>query len=181
MITSLVLAVVALLAVVLLWHAARGESGAVNSLGEVEDRTRPVDLAAFRNLVDPSEEEYLRSNLAPSEFRQVQRERIRAALEYVERTAGNAAVLIRLGEAARRSSDAQVAATGQDLVNSALRLRLYALLAEGRLYLRLLVPGARLPAGQFVDSYQRLTETVAHLSRLQNPAQAARVSAALGN
>ncbi len=43
----------------------------------------PVDLEAFENLTDPEEEQYLRANLSPAEFRGVQRSRIRAAKMYV--------------------------------------------------------------------------------------------------
>src|ERR1035438_2128544 len=39
----------------------------------------PVDLEAFENLTDPEEEQFLRVNLSPAEFRGVQRARARPA------------------------------------------------------------------------------------------------------
>src|SRR5215467_2346300 len=107
---------VALLAI--LWFAVRGRSAAVTDLSDIERLTKPVDLEAFRNLVDPEEEEYLRSNLSAADFRSVQRERLLAAVDYMTGVSRNAAVLLRLGELARRSSDAEVAVAGQDLVNN---------------------------------------------------------------
>ena len=169
----------ALIAVVLLLWVARGQSSTVENLDELPGRTQPVDLAAFRNLIDDAEEEFLRGQLPPKEFRRLQRQRLRAALEYVKRAAQNAAILVRLGEAARRSRDPEVAQAGQELVNNALRLRLYALLAEGKLRARILLPGARLSSAPLLDRYQHLTDAVARLSRAQKPSFTGRITAAL--
>jgi len=171
--------VAALAAVVLLLWAARGHGAAVLDLEELPGKTQPVDLAAFRNLTDPAEEEYLRAQLAPGDFRRLQRERMRAALEYVGRAAQNAALLVRLGEVARRSPEPEVAEAARELVDDALRLRLYALLAGVKLRARLLLPGARLSAAPLLDRYQRLTDAVGRLSRAQKPSFAGRISAAL--
>ena len=62
---------------------------------------------------------------------------------------------------------------------SALRLRVYALLAVGLLHARMLVPEAGWNFGQVAADYQGLREQVARLCRLQLPAQAGRISAAL--
>lgn len=175
----LLLVVAALAAVVLLLRAARGPGAAVDNLEELPGRTQPVDLAAFRNLIDDSEEEYLRVRLPRREFRRLQRERMRATLEYVQRVALNAAILLRLGESARTSPDPAVAQAAQELANRALRLRLHALLAEAKLRAGLLLPGARLSSAAVLDRYQRLTEAVARLSRAQKPSFTGRISAAL--
>lgn len=169
----------ALAAVVFLLRVARGQSAAVEDLEELPGKTQPVDLAAFRNLTDPAEEEYLRAQLPAREFRRLQRQRMRAALEYIRRAAQNAALLVRLGEAARRSPDPEVAQAARELVDNAVRLRLYALLAEVKLRARLLLPGARLSSAPLLDRYQRLTQAVGRLSRAQKPSFAGRISAAL--
>ncbi|MDP9263285.1 MAG: hypothetical protein M3O85_03075, partial [Acidobacteriota bacterium] len=125
------------------------------------------------------EEKYLKEHLAPADFRAIQRGRQYAALGYVRRVAHNASILLRLGEAARRNADPEVARAADELVESALRLRMYSLLAMGLLRARLLVPGVSWsPAGVAAD-YQRLRDHVARLTRLQVPAQAGRISAAL--
>ena len=71
---------------------------------------RYVDVDAFRNLIDPAEEEYLRLRLSHSDFRKIHRERLRAAVDYVSGAAHNAALLVRLAEVARSSSDPATAA-----------------------------------------------------------------------
>lgn len=176
---ALILAVVAVLAAGFLLRAARGQSALVHQLQELEGRTQPVDLAAFRNLVDSAEEEFLRANLPPGEFRTIQRQRMRAAVEYVSRAAHNAAILLRLGEAVRRQSAPEIAQAGQELVNSALRLRVYALFALCVLYARIALPGARISSGRIIETYQALTENAVRLTRLQDPAYAARVAAVI--
>lgn len=179
MITVLILGLFALAMMAVLLLAVRGQSAAVRNLRELEGCTRPVDLEAFRNLTDPEEEGYLRERLAPAEFRSVQRERLRAALGYVRRAAHNASILLRVGEAARRNADPEIARAAAELVESALKLRLYALLAEGLLHARILIPGARWTPAQVAADYQGLRERVAHLCRLQLPAEAGRISAVL--
>lgn len=126
-----------------------------------------VDLDAFRNLVDPGEREFLRGSLAPAEFRSVHRERIRAALEYISCAARNAAILLRLGEAARRSPETSVAEAGERLVDTALRLRLYAFHAMAKLYLALLLPGPVVSSDVIAENYENMTRLVVLLGCLK--------------
>lgn len=179
MIVSFTLIFVALAILLVLLYLEGGNNSHVNRLEDLAGRTRPVDLEAFRNLVDPSEEEFLRSSLLPGQFRAVQRERMRAALEYVGNTAHNSAFLLRMGEAAARSTDPRVAQAGRQLIDSALRLRAYALLAGGKLYVRIIFPGARLSYGRLADRYQHLSSLASQLVLMQYPAQAARLTALL--
>jgi hypothetical protein len=176
--TLILIAFSAALVLVMLW-AARGHHRRIRGPQELGGLTQPVDLAAFRNLVDPAEEAYLREHLSGRTFREVQRQRMRAALEYVRRTASNAAILLRLGEAARQDQDPAVAIAGRELVNSALRLRVNALLAIGVLYVRIALPGTRVSVGRVIEIYETLTEGVVRLTRLQDPAYTARISAVL--
>ncbi|MCI0353847.1 MAG: hypothetical protein L0099_02235 [Acidobacteria bacterium] len=179
MMLSWMFVLLALAAVGLLLRAVRGQSAAVRSLEELEAQTRPVDLAAFRNLMDPDEQDYLRAHVSDADFRRLERQRLRAARVYVRRAAQNAAVLVRLGEAARASADPKVARAAQELVNSALQLRLNALLAECQLLIRMALPVGRPRAAGLLESYEVLIERVTRLCRLQRPAYTARVAAAL--
>ena len=163
----------------LLMYAVRGKTSPVGELDDLVGRTRPVDIDAFRNLIDPAEEDFLRENLPASEFRAIQRERLRVAVEYVSCAAHNAAILVRLGEAARVSADPRIADAGQQLLDSALRLRLYALLSMIRLYLGIALPGVRLSAGRLVDNYQHLSSLAGQLVFMQYPARASRLPAIL--
>jgi len=148
-------------------------------LGALDTYIEPVDLRAFRNLIDPAEEDYLREQLPPGRFRVIQRKRLCTTLEYVRCVAGNAAVLLRVGEAARRDPNQEVASAARALANNALRLRVNAMLAMATLYGRLVLPGARISVGQVTDAYENLTHGLVRLARLQNPAYASRVAAVI--
>jgi hypothetical protein len=178
MILTFLLVLISLMAL-LLMYAARGKTSPIGELDDLVGRTRPVDIDAFRNLVDPAEEDFLRENLPATEFRAIRRERLRAAVEYVSCAAHNAAILVRLGEAARLSLDPNIAEAGQQLLDTALRLRLYALLATIRLYLGIALPGAHLSAGKLVDNYQHLSSLAGQLVFMQYPARASRLPAIL--
>jgi hypothetical protein len=177
MTVTLILISAALLALGLLVRLAKGRASASEVLENPTEHLRSVDIEAFRNLVDPGEEQFLRSNLAPAEFRKIQRERLRAAVEYVSCAAQNAGVLLRLADAGRRSSDPATAEAAEKLVNNALRLRLYALHTIPRLYLGMIFPGARISPVRIAESYEQMTRLVVLLGCLQYPTRG--VSAAL--
>ena len=179
MILSFTLIFAALAILLLLLYLEGGRNSSLHRLEDLAGRTRPVDLEAFRNLVDPGEEDFLRASLLPRQFRAVQRERMRAALEYVQNAAHNAAFLLRMGEAATQSADPRIAQAGRQLIDSALRLRAYALLSAAKLYVRMVFPEARLSYGRLADNYQHLSALASQLTLMQHPAQAARLSALL--
>ena len=54
MILPFILVVVALAILLLLLYVEGGQNSSVNSVEDLKGRTRPVDLEAFRNLVDAS-------------------------------------------------------------------------------------------------------------------------------
>lgn len=101
---------------------------------------RSLDIEAFRNLVNPEEEEFLRANLPPPEFRRIKRERARAALVYVRALSEASLQFASFGGAAQRSSDPVLAASGKQIANSAVYLRLRVLDANARLKLSLAFP-----------------------------------------
>jgi len=179
MIVTGILIAFALVTAGLLIRAIRRRRGPVPHLSALDAYTRPVDLPAFRNLIDPAEEHYLRQRLPAGQFRALQRERAHAALDYVRRTAYNGALLLRVGEAASHDQDPEVAAAARALMNDALRLRMKAMLAMVVLYGRMAMPGARISVGRVTDIYENLTQGLVRLTRLQAPAHAARVSAAV--
>ena len=158
---------------------ARGRARAVRQIEDVSSAVRPVDLAAFRNLMNPQEEEYLQALLPPRAFRRVQRMRMAAAADYVRGAASNAAVLIRLGEAARSSPDPEIAEAAGKLVNDALRLRMLALLALVRITTARLVPGVGLSRVAVGEQYEQLVGQFAVLGRLQGFPKTSRTLASL--
>lgn len=164
----------------LLARAARGQSAiSVATLVDLQGRTTAIDTTAFRNLISPDEEEYLRQQLPAREFRSIRRERMRAAIAYIRCALQNAAILLRLGEAAQRSADPQLAAAGRKLVDTAIRMRLYAFFALLKLYLNLAFPGLRLSPSAVADRYEGLTDAMARFTRLQQPGLVTRISLGL--
>ena len=167
---SIILAVLALSVPVIIRLAkGRGNTPQVEQI-------RSVDLRAFRNLVDPEEESYLHRNLPPAEFRRIQRERLRAAVEYVKSAAFNAGVLMRFAEAARRSPDPGTAEAAARLIDNAMRLRTYAFQAIPKFYLAMIFPGRRMSPARVAESYEQMTRQVVLLG-LQYPT--GKISAAL--
>jgi hypothetical protein len=138
---------------------------------------RPVDIVAFRNLIDTAEDEYLRRRLSPAEFRVVRRTRLRAMAAYVHAVGENAAVLTRMGELALAGGDPRIAGAAQQLVNDALLLRRNATVALARIYFALAWPYSSFAAVRVADRYERLSGSAMLLGRLQNPAVAVRLSA----
>jgi hypothetical protein len=181
MILPLTLVVVALVILVLLLYleGSHYSSAGRMRMEDLAGRTRPVDIEAFRNLIDPKEEAFLRANLRSREFRSIQRERARSALGYIRNTTHNAACLLQLGEAAARNGDPRIALAGRQLVDSALQLRTYALLCMAQLCLRMALPGAQFSYGRVADNYQHLSGLASQLALMQHPTKAARLSVLL--
>jgi hypothetical protein len=169
MITAWILVATAIFALVLLAYLATRDRGSRTGIDGAIAMIRAIDIEAFRNLVDPAEDEFLRCTLSSKEFRQIRRERAWAALAYV-RYAGRAAVLFAsAGQTAQRSSDPQIAESGMQIAHSALRLRLYSLQASLRLLSQAVLPvnSSRSPSF-LIDEYERTAETLLRLGRLRN-------------
>jgi len=140
---------------------------------------RPIDVEAFRNLINPAEDDYLRRRLPPAQFRRVRRERLRAMAAYIHVAANNATVLVRVGEAALAGGNVQVAAAAEQLVNNALLLRRNTSVALARIYLALAWPNSGFAVVRVVERYEQLSGAAMLLGRLQNPAMPVRLSARL--
>jgi len=168
MILAAAFVVLSFLALVLILHFAKGHHVKGGDLDQLASQLRSVDVAAFRNLIDEGEEQYLRDHLPQGEFRSIQRERKLAAIEYIRCAANNAAILLRLAEAARENPDPAVTQAADKLFDNALRLRLYSFRVVPRLYAGVLLPGLSLVPTGFADSYDTLSRQVVMLG-LQYP------------
>jgi hypothetical protein len=111
---------------------------------EIEKLIQPVDLVAFKTLIDPGEELFLRSSLPDSAVRSLCRERAKVALVYVHAMAGNAALILCLADRASDSPVLETAAAARELATTALRFRVRAIQAE--LYLVLSILALEIPA-----------------------------------
>jgi hypothetical protein len=137
----------------------------------------PVDIEAFRNLVDPAENEYLRSRLPAGEFRRVQRKRLEAAAAYVRTVIQNATLLERMAESATNSADSATSAAAQQMMDGAVMLRHNATLAWLRIRVAWAWPASGIAsAPPILDGYNRLSSSAMLLGRLQSPATAVRIA-----
>jgi len=179
-ITVVIIVILAAIALALVvFRTAHGSATKIATVDDLEGCTEPIDLPAFLNLVDPAEEEFLRANLAPQAFRRIQRQRLLAAAEYVRCAARNAAIVVRLGEAASAEASTEISGIGQELVTAAIRLRALAFLALCVLYVKIAIPNARLSLLQIPNLYEHLLERVGYLARLTSPAHAGRIVQAM--
>lgn len=145
---------------------AKGHWFARNTEIPSVSRLVPIDVDAFRNLIDEGEELYLRERLPSREFRQVHRERMLAAVEYVRAAYANAGVLVKIAEAARASADPQTAEAAEKLFDNAVQLRWYAVQVIPRLYFKVLFPGTSRAPRNLFDRYDILTRQALVLGRV---------------
>ena len=179
MILALTLTLVALGGLLVLLYVARGRGTSFFKFDDMMRELRPVDLDAFRNLVDPDEDQFLQNNLSPANFRVIKRERMRAALDYISVASRNAAILLRMGEMAARSDNTDIVLASRRLMYNAYRLRLYAPFVMAVLLLRVALPNTRFSAGRLLEHYQSLSGAASEVARAQYPMYAARLSAVL--
>jgi len=159
-VTSITVALLFFLAFEVWWrYAWRGDARRVQTAQLV-----PVDLEAFENLTDPEEEQFLRTNLSPPEFRRVQRTRLRAARLYIAALSQNAGVLAAVGQSARSNSNPEIAATGQRLVQRAIQLKIWCLLSLLRLDTAFVFPALLSPSSRIANQYLLVTYMAANLS-----------------
>lgn len=149
------------------------------TLAELETSLIPVDAAALGNLLHERENAFLRRNLAPREYRQIKRKRVRAAREYVWNISQNAAVLSRIAGLALDSGDPQVQTTAQKLAKDAVELRWSALRVFSLLLVHEAYPSLDLGSIKIRERYTSLTESASWFYRLRFPESRIRISAAL--
>ena len=169
LIAAWILVAVALFALgILVYVAIRSRTRRVD-LEKAVQAFRSLDIEAFRNLVDSAEETFLRNNLSPKKFREIKRQRAWAALIYAWEAGSAATALAKVGEAAQRSSDPEIAASGAQVAESAFRLRLQTIGACLHLLTEILLPDLQsqsLPP--LVDQYERTAETLFRLGKFSS-------------
>ncbi len=160
MITVLVIAV-AVCAVMLFYMAVRSH------IKQAGQSIRPVNLKAFRTLMDRDDEYFLKERLPRYKFTKLKRQRIRVTARYVGRIAGNASAVLHMGEAARLSPTPEVAQTAAQVMELATHIRLQCLLAMTKLAVEYAMPSLQLTPAMLVPKYQVLRENVSRLGNLQ--------------
>jgi hypothetical protein len=176
---AIILVIAAAVALIFILGVALSRSLQISAGTNLAAQIQPIDVEAFRNLVDPTEDDYLRRRLSAAEFRLVRRQRLRAMAAYVHTAGRNAAVLVRMGQAALAANDDSTAEAARRLVDNALLLRRNAAFALLRIYVALAWPNSGLAAEPILHGYEKLNGSAMLLGRLQNPAVAVRISATL--
>lgn len=176
---AIILIIVAVIALVVLGGLSVrfSKSLRLSQDASIARQIQPLDVAAFRNLVDPAEREYLRRRLPSSEFREVQRQRLQAMAAYVWIAARNASILVTLAQSSLTSSNPQTVEAARQLIDNAFRLRVNATYAMFRIYVAWLWPDSNTAAASILQGYVQLNGAAMLLGRLQNPAEPVRISA----
>ena|SRR5271165_2235333 len=174
---AIILVIAAALALIFILGVAVSRSLQISAGAAFSEQIQPIDIEAFRNLVDPAEDDYLRRRLPAAEFRLVRRERLRAMAAYVQTAGRNAALLVRLGQAALTAGNPDTAEAARRLVDNALLLRRNAAFALLRIHIALAWPNSGWAAAPILHGYEQLNGSAMLLGRLQNPAAPLRISA----
>lgn len=145
--------------------STRGSVPKSQNIETLEARLRAVDLGAFLTLTNPRDAEFLHDTLQPAAFRRVHRLRTRAALKYLRTLSWNAAILMQIGELARRNPDQSLAEAGRDLAETALRTRILILRAFLKLAPHLVVPMySNAPEAQLLSDYSEMSRRLTLLT-----------------
>jgi len=176
---AIILVVAAILSLALIVGLAVSRTLQLSVRSNLAGQIEPIDVEAFRNLINVADDAFLRESLAPKQFRAVRRARLRATAAYVSQAGRNAVVLVHIGQAALTSSDLRTQQAAQELVNDALLVRRNATFALLRIYAAFAWPNSVLPAHAIAERYEHLSGSAMLLGRLQNPAVSVRLAARL--
>lgn len=149
---------------------------------EVVPYLRSVDLENMKDLLNLSQEGYLRLNLSAESFRLEQRHRIALTLEYYARMAHNTGLLGEWANTEFRKSwktgNREANATGRDLLNACVGFRMHAFVMRVKLHawlfqiralpfisIPLLAEARRIGSFDLVYSYEQIKQSAEKLSR----------------
>jgi hypothetical protein len=168
MVSTLTILVASGLCLWLVWVGLRPGLAEIRSMDEWEAKKHEVELAAFRLLLDPAEEKYLRASLPLPQFRAFQRRRLRLALDSLQLIGKNAVMLMKLGQLAKAAADPKLTQEADELIRGALRLRVNLFLVQPYLRLKWLFPGWTVSVPEFALPYEEL---LGYLNRVRQDRQ----------
>lgn len=133
---------------------------------------KPLDLSAFRTLLDRDDEAFLRMKLSRDEFFRQKRLRIRVTWKYVRRIADNSAVAMRETSVWRQDPDVSVAEAAAETTDLAAQIRAQCLVAFAKLAIEFAFPAVQLTPAVLAPKYESLRQNLSRLGSLrpQNPA-----------
>jgi hypothetical protein len=129
---------------------------------------QPVDVDAFRSLMDRADEMFLRKNTSLAAFCHIKRQRIRVRGRYIRRIADHAAAFMRLSASARMIPDSEIGELVSQIVGSAARLRFQCLAASIKLAVEFAFPLLQITPTGLAQKYQTLRENVLRFNALRS-------------
>jgi hypothetical protein len=160
MVSTLLILAVAVLALACAHGLLRSGNPEIRSGRDWNDKKHEIDVQIFRVLLDRNEELQLRSFLSQNQFAAFQRRRIRLALRMLELVDENAGMLMELGRLAKIKGDPALTQKVDELIATALQLRLNLFLAKFCLYLKWLFPSSSVSLPAFEVRYQHLLDSL---------------------
>ncbi len=121
-------------------YTALRQQGQLRSMDDFRARWAKVDLEAFANLVDPSEDRFLQARLPAAVYRTIRRERLKAAWEYLGRVGQNAQLMVQAGQIIERHNSGAEAERARRHVDAAIQLRTAVFVARCSLAKQILLP-----------------------------------------
>lgn len=127
---------------------------------------KPLDLSAFRTLIDRDDETFLRLKLSRNEFFHQKRHRIRVTWKYVRRIADNSAVAMRKTSLWRQDPNVSVAETVAEIADLAAQIRVQCLVAFAKLAVEFAFPAIQLTPATLAPKYESLRQNLSRLGSL---------------
>jgi hypothetical protein len=159
----------AVVTVMLLTSVAIRGRGKPLPLSHARSLMGSLDIEAFRNLVDPQQEIFLRASLPAKEFLKIKRERAWAAVAYARALSYIALQFSRFGNAARRADDASLAELGKQMAVDAVELRMSSIATMGRLLIIATFPNLSFPSSHsLIEQHLRSTGLLARYITLES-------------
>ncbi|MCU1271666.1 MAG: hypothetical protein JWN74_2960 [Acidobacteriaceae bacterium] len=160
MVSTLVIFAVATLALVFVYGLLRSGYPEIRNGRDWDEKKHEIDVQIFRILLDRNEELQLQSFLSQDQFAAFQRRRIHLGLRMLRLVDENAGMLMELGRLVKMKGDPALALKVDELIATALQLRLNLFLARLCLYVKWLFPSATVSLPAFEMRYQQLLDSM---------------------
>lgn len=134
-------------------YAAWKQRRQLKSLEDFQAQWQPIDVEAFANLLDPSEERFLQEKLSSSEFRKIRRRRLLVIWEYVGRISANTRLMVQAGQIIQHHNSGMEAIRARHHVQDAMRLRHLVFAAQLSLVVKFALPGMETPLQTMLQKY----------------------------
>lgn len=132
-------------------------------------RLRQIDLPAFRNLLSPGDDEFLRSSLSPVHYRQVRRARLRAVQEYLVWIVEDCVVLIHMLQS-HAQIEPSITWETASLIRSASKIRLISFVLWVLLWGEYFFAGLKIQPLRLLKLYEEFRTSAGACLRLQTEA-----------